>query len=568
MSEIKKVKNEYIKEQSNGLRGTIKQELHDLELNKFTKDNEQVLKFHGIYQQDDRDKRKELIKQKKDRLYSFMIRTKNPGGGNISPDQWEILDEISTNWANGTLRITTRECFQFHGIGKKNLWNAVNAMNSKLISSYGACGDINRNTVASPISDLRSSYYYDASYLATEIDKATLAKSKGYYEIWVDDEKYTTNINQKKIEKDDLYGENYLPRKFKIGVGHQSDNSIDVYTQDIGIIPIFSKDNELIGFNILVGGGLGSHHNQAQTFPRLADELGMCKNEDHVIKVVRAILMVQRNHGCRTNRKRARMKYLLEEWGVDKFRKEVERFLDFKLDKFIKFSIKEIDDFYGWHQQPDKNKFFCGIFIENGRIGDTKKIKLKTGLKEIIKKFNIETRLTATQDLILVNIDKNDVDVIKELFEKYNIDTHEKYSSIKKMSMACPALPTCSLAVAEAERYLPKLLEQLENMGYGNEDIKIRMSGCPNSCSRPPVSELGLIGATLGKYNIYLGGDHLGTRLNKLFMELVEDEELPKVISKLIDYWKDNRDSEIQRFGDFYNCQNFDNLKKNIIIQK
>ena len=201
MSEIKKVKNEYIKEQSNGLRGTIKQELHDSELNKFTKDNEQVLKFHGIYQQDDRDKRKELIKQKKDRLYSFMIRTKNPGGGNISPDQWEILDEISTNWANGTLRITTRECFQFHGIGKKNLWNAVNAMNSKLISSYGACGDINRNTVASPISDLRSSYYYDASYLATEIDKATLAKSKGYYEIWVDDEKYTTNINQKKLRK-------------------------------------------------------------------------------------------------------------------------------------------------------------------------------------------------------------------------------------------------------------------------------------------------------------------------------------------------------------------------------
>tara|TARA_Y100000768_G_C23974243_1_gene682188 strand:+ start:798 stop:2489 length:1692 start_codon:yes stop_codon:yes gene_type:complete len=560
--EVKLVKNEAIKEASNGLRGTIREELLDQDTIKFTSDNEQILKFHGIYQQDDRDRRKELMKARLEKDYSFMIRTKNPGGGNISPKQWLIMDEITNKWANPTLRITTRECFQFHGIGKKNLKELVTTLNENLITSYGACGDIVRNTVASPISDIRQDLNYDAQELAKKIDRETLAKSKGYYEIWVDGEKVSTKINNDKIKEDSLYKKTYLPRKFKIGVGHELDNSIDIYTQDIGILPIIDKKNK--DFNILVGGGMGSHHRQSQTFPRLADELGSCK-EDKVIEVVKGIISIQRDFGIRTDRKQARMKYLLESWGVSKFRDELERRLGFKLNPYIKKSLAKLDNYYGWHRQKEKNKFYCGIFIENGRIKDKESVKLKSGLSKIIKKYQVETRLTATQDLILVNVNEKDVGGIKKMLEENRIDTNERYSNLRLASMACPALPTCSLAVAEAERFLPTLIDELDRRGLGNEKIKIRMSGCPNSCSRPPVSEIGLIGATAKKYNIYLGGDFFGTRLNRLFLELVDDDELPNKISKLINYWKKNRETDDEPFGDFCNKTDFEILRGEVV---
>ena len=549
MKEVKKVKNEGIKETSDGLRGTVTNELENIEVKKFSPDNEQVLKFHGIYQQEDRDKKKDIIRNRQEREYSFMIRTKNPGGGNITPHQWEEMDKMTEKWANPTLRITTRECFQFHGIGK---------LNKNLISTYGACGDIVRNTVASPISDIRNDYNFDAQSLARRIDQATLAKSRGYYEIWIDGEKVTTKVNRDKIEEDDLYGENYLPRKFKIGVGHQLDNSIDIYTQDIGIMPIVKKDSVI--FNVLVGGGLGSHHRQSQTFPRLADELGSCA-EKNIIKVTKGIISIQKDYGIRTNRKRARMKYLLEDWGINKFKEELESRLDFELDDYIKTSPSQIDDFYGWHKQKDKDKYYCGIFVENGRIKDTDSVKLKSGLAKIISTFNIESRLTATQDLILVNIKEENITKISEMLAEYNIDTHKKYSELRKASMACPALPTCSLAIAEAERFLPSLIDDLDKRGYGNEKIKIRMSGCPNSCSRPPVSEIGLIGASLNKYNIYLGGDFYGKRLNRLFLELIDGDELANKISRLINYWRINRKNGDEPFGDFCNNRDFEELK-------
>ena len=562
MSEVKKVKNEYIKESSDGLRGTIHQEVKDESSTKFTNDNVQLLKFHGIYQQDDRDQRQELKKQGLEKNYIFMIRTKNPGGGNITPDQWNAYNKISNQWGNESLRITTRECFQLHGIGKKNLWNTLNSLNKDLISSYGACGDIVRNTVASPISDIRKDYSYDAQALAREIDKATLARSRGYYEIWVDGQKVTTKVNRDKIEKDDLYGTTYLPRKFKIGVGHQLDNSIDIYTHDVGVMPIIN--GELIGFNILVGGGLGSHHRQIQTFPRLADELGMCEEKD-VVKVVRTIIEIQRDYGCRTNRKRARMKYLLDEWGVNKFRDELESRLGFSFKDYYKIIPSTIDNYYGWNEQKQDGKFYCGIFIENGRIKDKNSIMLKSGLTEIISKLKVESRLTATQDFILVNVDEFDVPKISDMLKQFNIDTHERYSTLRKASMACPAFPTCGLAIAEAERFLPFLIDDLEERGYGNEKIKIRMSGCPNSCSRPPVSEIGIIGASVRKYNLYLGGDFYGRRLNRLFLELVDDTELANKISRLIDYWKANRQKEDEDFGDF--CNNYDFAKLKQIAQ-
>ena len=558
MKEVKKVKNEGIKETSDGLRGTVTNELENIEVKKFSPDNEQVLKFHGIYQQEDRDKKKDIIRNRQEREYSFMIRTKNPGGGNITPHQWKEMDKMTEKWANPTLRITTRECFQFHGIGKQNLKSLINDLNKNLVSTYGACGDIVRNTVASPISDIRDDYNFDAQSLARRIDQATLAKSRGYYEIWIDGEKVTTKVNRDKIEEDDLYGENYLPRKFKIGVGHQLDNSIDIYTQDIGIMPIVKKDS--VTFNVLVGGGLGSHHRQSQTFPRLADELGSCA-EKNIIKVTKGIISIQKDYGIRTNRKRARMKYLLEDWGINKFKEELESRLDFELDDYIKTSPSQIDDFYGWHKQKDKDKYYCGIFVENGRIKDTDSVKLKSGLAKIISTFNIESRLTATQDLILVNIKQENITKISEMLAEYNIDTHKKYSELRKASMACPALPTCSLAIAEAERFLPSLIDDLDKRGYGNEKIKIRMSGCPNSCSRPPVSEIGLIGASLNKYNIYLGGDFYGKRLNRLFLELIDGDELANKISRLINYWRINRKNDDEPFGDFCNNRDFEELK-------
>ena len=558
MKEVKKVKNEGIKETSDGLRGTVTNELENIEVKKFSPDNEQVLKFHGIYQQEDRDKKKDIIRNRQEREYSFMIRTKNPGGGNITPHQWKEMDKMTEKWANPTLRITTRECFQFHGIGKQNLKSLINDLNKNLVSTYGACGDIVRNTVASPISDLRDDYNFDAQSLARRIDSATLAKSRGYYEIWIDGEKVTTKVNRDKIEEDDLYGENYLPRKFKIGVGHQLDNSIDIYTQDIGIMPIVKKDS--VTFNVLVGGGLGSHHRQSQTFPRLADELGSCAEKD-IIKVTKGIISIQKDYGIRTNRKRARMKYLLEDWGINKFKEELESRLDFELNDYIKTSPSQIDDFYGWHKQKDKDKYYCGIFVENGRIKDTDSVKLKSGLAKIISTFNIESRLTATQDLILVNIKQENITKISEMLAEYNIDTHKKYSELRKASMACPALPTCSLAIAEAERFLPSLIDDLDKRGYGNEKIKIRMSGCPNSCSRPPVSEIGLIGASLNKYNIYLGGDFYGKRLNRLFLELIDGDELANKISRLINYWRINRKNDDEPFGDFCNNRDFEELK-------
>jgi sulfite reductase (ferredoxin) len=345
-------------------------------------------------------------------------------------------------------------------------------------------------------------------------------------------------------------------------VGHQLDNSIDIYTHDIGIMPII--DGELIGLNILVGGGLGSHHRQSQTFPRLADELGMCEEKD-IIKVVRKIVEIQRDHGCRTNRKRARMKYLLDEWGVEKFRDELESRLGFSLKDYYKIVPSTIDDYYGWNKQKQDGKFYCGIFVENGRIKDKNSVMLKSGLTEIISKFKVESRLTATQDFIMVNIDESDVPKISDMLKQFNIDTNEKYSTLRKASMACPAFPTCGLAIAEAERFLPFLIDDLEERGYGNEKIKIRMSGCPNSCSRPPVSEIGIIGASVRKYNIYLGGDFYGRRLNRLFLELVDDTELANKISRLIDYWKANKKNENEDFGDF--CNNYDFAKLKQIAQ-
>jgi len=541
MGGIQKSKVEIIKENSNGLRGSIAEELRK-ETDHFSHEDYQILKFHGIYQQDDRDLRQELKKEGKDKKYIFMIRTKNPGG-EVSPEGWEVLNKISDQCSDGTLRITTRQDIQFHGVGKKNLKKAIELLNSEQISTYGACGDGNRNTVACPVSDIRKESSFDGQKWARLITEQLSYKSKAYYDIWANGERITNEDD----ETETIYGKTYLPRKFKIGIGHPDDNCIDVHTHDIGIVPVLN--GRLLGFNVMVGGGLGSTHRQAKTYPRLGDPIAFVEPE-RLLDAVTRIVEFQRDHGDRADRKHARLKYVVEEWGVQRVRKELETRLGYELSDPKPVKLNNIDHHLGWHEQNTLGLWYVGIFVENGRVKDTKENKMKKGLREIVRNFRPGIRLTPLQDVVLTNIPEGKIEELKCELKRYGIKTENEYSRLRTNAMACPALPTCGLALAESERYLPSLIDELEKRGYGNEDIKMRMSGCPNSCSRPPVAEVGIIGTSPHKYNIYLGGNYEGTRLNKLFEENVDDSILADRISSLIDLYNNVKKKD-ERFGDF-----------------
>jgi len=546
MSEKNKSKVEIIKENSNRLRGTISQQL-DSNSVKFDKEGYELLKFHGIYQQDDRDLRQQLKKEGKDRKYIFMVRTKNPGGGELTPEQWLAHDEAADRFTDGTLRITTRQDIQFHGVGKENLKDLVKHLNSKLISSYGACGDGNRNTMADPVSDIRKGSVFNSLKLAKTISDELTFKSNAYMDIWLDGEKYD-HITRNKDESEDLYGKTYMPRKFKIGIGQEIDNSVDVHTQDIGIVPVII-DNQVQGFTIFIGGGLGSNHRQKKTYPRHGTPLALV-NQKNIMEVVKSILEFQRDNGDRKNRKHARLKYVVEEWGIEKVKADIENRLGYRLDDPVDVDLKQPADHYGWHEQNIPGLWYLGLFIENGRIRNTDISKTKKGLKEIISKYRPGVRLTPLQDIILTNIPEDKIEEIEQMLDNYGIRSHENYSRLRLNSMACPALPTCGLALAESERYLPTFMEELEKRGYGDEDIRIRMSGCPNACSRPTTSEIGIMGASPGKYNVYVGGDYEGTRLNSLYKELVSDVDLSDLVSDLLDVYQSKRNKG-ERFGDF-----------------
>jgi len=547
MSEnIKKSKIEFIKESSNNLRGTISNEL-STDSTHFTNEDSHLLKFHGIYEQDDRDLRQLLRKEGKEKKYIFMIRTKNPGWGELSSEQWEVLNEVSDLYADGTLRITTREDIQFHGVGKENLKKAMNHLNLGLIHTNGACGDVVRNTVASPVSDIMQGSIFNAQEWAKKISDHLTYKTNAYFDVWLDGEQIDRNEDETEI----VYGKTYLPRKFKIGIALPDDNSLDIHTHDIGIIPELT--DKLEGFNVLVGGGLGSHHRLKKTFPRLSDPLAFVSQEK-LLDVITKIVEFQRDYGDRTDRKHARFKYVVDECGVKKVKEELERRLGYKLDEPKNIVIRETQNHLGWRKQNVPGLWYFGIFVENGRIKNTGQCQMKSGLREIIKKYRFGIRLTPLQDIILTNIADDRREEVKSILRKFSIKTEKEISNLRLNSMACPALPTCGLALAESERVLPSIIDQLENMGYGDREIKIRMSGCPNACSRPPVAEIGIMGTSPGQHNIYLGGNYLGTRLNKLYEEQVSEEQLTFRIAAFIDIYDRNRINE-ERFGDF--CDRF-----------
>lgn len=535
---------EHIKNRSNYLRGTIKEGLADEITGAIAEDDTKLLKFHGSYMQDDRDIRDERRKQKLEPAYSFMIRVRVPGG-TATADQWVAMDDISTEYANNTIKLTTRQAFQFHGILKRNLKSSMQSIHHAVMDSLAACGDVNRNVMCNP-NPYQSGVHKEVDILATQISDHLSPQTGAYHEIWLDDEK----IIDTKEEVEPMYGKTYLPRKFKIGIAVPPSNDIDVYSQDIGLIAVI-EDDQLVGFNVTVGGGMGMTHGDTKTYPQVGRLLGYFPKEE-AVDVCEKILTIQRDYGNRENRKNARFKYTVDRLGVDFIREELNKRLGWEIEEAKPFEFKHNGDRYGWTEGSGKWHFT--LFIQNGRVKDTSDYKLKTALREIAEIHTGDFRLTPNQNLIIANVAKSKKQQIQKIIDKYGITDGEHYTGLRRNSMACVAFPTCGLAMAESERYLPTLINKIEGLldeaGLNEEEITIRMTGCPNGCARPALAEIAFIGKAPGKYNMYLGGGFTGDRLNKLFKENIgEDEILESLKPILIQYGKEKNDGE--HFGDF-----------------
>lgn len=536
-----KSKIEAIKESSRGLRGSIGQEL-DQATDHFTSDSAQLLKFHGIYQQDDRDVRAQ--RRAEGKAHSFMVRTKLPGGGELSPRRWEVLNQVADQWGNETLRITTRQDIQFHGVGKKNLRNTLRFLNEHLVTTHGACGDGNRNTVACPVSDLAPGWDFNGREWAEKIARHLAFQSGAYYEIWLDGERVPTG----EPEPEPIYGRTYLPRKFKIAIALPWDNCVDVHTNDIGLIASF-EEGALSGFQLLVGGGMGATHGIKETYPRLADPLAFVF-PDELIEVLTGIVVLQRDFGDRSNRKHARLKYVVEEWGIERFRQELESRLGRLLLPPGPVQVQSSPLHLGWHPERTPGLWYRGLFVEHGRIKDSSSSLLKTGVLKAVQRLQLAVRLTPTQDLIFAHVPEGRRVELDRILRDHGIPDPDRVSELRRHSLACPALPTCGLALAEAERHLPFVIGELERLGFGDEAIKIRMAGCPNACSRTPVAEMSFVGRSKELYHLYVGGNAEGTRLAALYEEDVPSQELASRAARLLQaYWCHCWPGE--RFGDF-----------------
>lgn len=538
---------EKIKKDSRGLRGTIQESLKDEVTGAIREDDQALIKFHGMYQQDDRDVREERAEKKLDRLYSFMIRLRLPGGF-LTPEQWIATHEIAGENSTGVIKITTRQTLQLHGIFKSKIRPTIRAFNKSKLDSIATCGDINRNVVCashpkqSPIHEKVFAY-------ADKISEMLMPKTKAYYEIWLNEEK----IFDKKDEEDPLYQDRYLPRKFKIAIAIPPNNDVDVFANDIALIAII-ENNKLLGFNIALGGGLSATHGNSETYPRLATVIGFCNSEEKTLKTIYEVLTVQRDFGNRGDRKLARLKYTIDKFGIRWFKDELEKRIGFKLEPARDYQFKERKDLYGWHQN-DKGLWYYTVFVESGRILDDNELKLKSALLEVAKTGKANFRFTCNQNLILSDIKEKDKVIVQNILEKYKVTQHtEGASAIRKNSLACVALSTCPLALAEGQRYLPSLITKIEPLldkhGLKEEDIIIRMTGCPNGCARPYVAEIGFVGTALGHYNMHLGGDHQGQRLNKLYKESLDENSILTELDKLFFNFKTERQKG-ETFGDF-----------------
>lgn len=542
--EIKVSHNEVIKDTNPTLAGQISATLDNPEMDQFSADDQQFLKFHGVYQQDDRDLRKS------GKQYIMMVRGRIPGGV-MTSRQWRVYDDLADDSANGTLRITTRQSIQLHGVVKNRLRQVVKRVNESLLSTLAACGDVNRNVLAPPTpayTKAREEVFADCRKVADSLAPRTPA----YHSIWIDGIQLKLGEAETDNFIDPLYGKAYLPRKFKTAFAIPPLNDVDIFSNDQGFIAVVENDH-VVGYNLAVGGGLGRSHGNEQTFPRLADVLGFVKRE-HLIEFAKAVLTIHRDFGDRVDRKHARLKYVIEERGVEWARAEVSKRAGISLEAARPFKFERQKDLYGWHKQVDGNDFF-GLFVESGRVKNTETYQMKTALREIANRFDIEFRLTANQNVMLANINPADKDAIDGILKSRGLRTdHQQANPLHAAMMACPALPTCGLALAEAERYLPDLINRIESLcdevGIGGEEIIIRMTGCPNGCARPYLAEIGFVGKGPGRYQIWLGANVEGTRLNRLWKEMVKDPEIVDELRPLLSrYAKERHPSE--RFGDW-----------------
>ncbi|KAF9436822.1 hypothetical protein BGZ76_002859 [Entomortierella beljakovae] len=547
VEEPKKSADDAMKVASNFLRGTIAEGLLDTTTGQLRAEADTKLtKFHGIYQQDDRDLREERKAQGLEKAFSFMVRVRVPGGV-ATPAQWLAMDSISDVTANGTLKLTTRQAFQFHGVLKRNLKKNIQLINKSLLDTIAACGDVNRNIMCNP-NPHQSDLHKQVNDFATDLSAHLLPKTSAYREIWLDDKLVK---GEAVVDHEPLYGPTYLPRKFKIVVAVPPNNDVDVFAHDLGYIAITNKDGTLAGFNVTVGGGMGMTHGNKKTYPRTADIIGFCTPEQ-AIETGEKVMLVQRDFGDRMNRKHARLKYTIDDRGIEWFKEELQSRLPFQLQEPKPYKFNDNADRYGWTQGQDKLWHYC-CYIENGRVKDTPAEPHKTGLREIAKVHQGEFRLTPNQHLIIANVKESEKARIQSMLEKYKLDKLN-YTGAMLNSMACVAFPTCALAMAESERYLPTLVSKfestLEEVGLRDDAITIRMTGCPNGCARPYVAEIAFVGKAYGAYNVYLGGGHHGERLNKLYKESLTEPEIVAELTPMLRRYAAER-LEGEFFGDF-----------------
>jgi sulfite reductase (NADPH) hemoprotein beta-component len=537
--------NEGIKTASNFLRGTIAHDLLDASTGAISEENQQLTKFHGLYLQDDRDLRTERRKLKQEKAFSFMLRVRLPGG-RCTPQQWLVLDRLADERANHSLRLTTRQTFQFHGIIKGDLKPVIRSMHAVLLDSIAACGDVNRNVMA-PINPERSPVHAEMYDHAKAFSDFALPKTRAYHEIWIEDERVAGG----EPEDEPLYGTTYLPRKFKTGFAIPPSNDVDIFSQDLGFIGIVENDR-LIGYNVVVGGGMGMSHGNVETYPRLADLVGFI-TVDQVNAVGGAVIATQRDFGDRTNRKHARLKYTIEDRGLAWFKGEVERRSGVTFGPAKPFAFTTVQDTHGWHRGFD-GTWFYGLHILSGRIKDLPGWAMKTALREIAEIHTGDFRLTPSQNLTISGITAEQKPKIEAILARHGLDRENERSGIRLNALSCVALPTCGLALAESERTLPELIERfetiLEETGLRDDAISLRVTGCPNGCARPYLAEIGFVGRAPNKYALYLGANYNGTRLNRLVTPSITFDDALVLLKPIIQrYAKERLPGE--KFGDF-----------------
>lgn len=539
---------EHIKSESNYLRGALVETLSNPITGGLPEDDNRLLKFHGSYMQDDRDLRNERERQKLEPAFQFMLRVVAPGGV-ATPEQWLVMDHLAQKYGNGTLRLTTRQAFQMHGVLKWNLKKTIRSINDTLMTTLAACGDVNRNVMSNP-NPYQSEVHAEVYEWARKVSDHLSPRTPAYHEIWLDGEKVVDSLGDR-AEVEPIYGPVYLPRKFKIGLAVPPSNDVDVFSQDLGFIAILEND-KLVGFNVSVGGGMGMTHGDTSTYPQLGRIIGFCR-PDQLIDVAEKTVTIQRDYGNRSVRKNARFKYTIDRHGLEWFVDELHERLGWQLEAAREYHFDHNGDRYGWVKGTN-GKWNLTLYIQSGRIHDQEGYTLMTGLREIAKIHTGDFRLTPNQNLTIANVTTAKKRKVAELAKQHGLTDGAHLSALRRSSMSCVALPTCGLAMAEAERYLPSLIDKLElvldEAGLRDEEIVIRMTGCPNGCARPALGEISFIGKGPGRYNMYLGAGFTGDRLNKMYKENIDEKEILETLEPILHrYSKERLHSE--HFGDF-----------------